>query len=81
MSVHLFTFLCDSDDLDATQPGQVENVTGIELVPCFVASLMLINVTSKLAGRAASTDRVWYVAATAQGWIRALRSTACCSVI
>lgn len=49
----------------------VENVTRIELVPCFVASLMLINVTSELPGCASRLDRLWYVVATVQEWIRA----------
>lgn len=39
-------------------------MTGIESVPCFVASLMSINVTSELPS---GLDGVWYVMATVQG--------------
>lgn len=81
LPVRLFTFQGDDVDSDANESGRVENVTGIELVPCLVASLMPINITSELLGQASSPDRVWYVVATVQGWIRALRSTARCSVI
>lgn len=48
----------------------VENVSCIELVPCFVASLTLINV-SELPGCPSMLDKLWYVVATVQEWIRA----------
>lgn len=81
LSVHLFTFQGNGDDWDSIESGPVENMICIELGPCFVASLMPINVTSELSGWPSRLDRVWYVVATVQEWIRALRSTACCLVI